>query len=228
MLFDIPSEHLVHFLNFNAYTEDMVFVAEVRKNDQINELRLQFVTTTEAEMRVQKLIRNGDIEKAELFAKQFGVDPEVVIEAKIIKIATKAECTSEDIDLLLSLLESIQSRSLRLQFCDSVTCQLPSDTRRVLSYAANMEIDLRDTVRCVNFVILFNIIKKCILQKATMNESILKNKNHFNELLRKFEVYMNVYKTFDHQHWTIFSECDPQTEILKFLRQVCISVNYIK
>lgn len=147
MMFDIPSEHLVHFLTFNGYTEDVVFVAEVRKNDQINELRLQFVITTEAEMRVQKLIRIGDIEKAELFAKQFGIDPEVVIEAKVVKIVTKTECSSEDIDLLLSLLDSIQNFSLKLQCCDSVTCQLPSDTRRVLSYAANMEIELRESVK---------------------------------------------------------------------------------
>lgn len=161
MFFDIPSDHCVHFLNFNAYTEDVVFVAKVLKKDQINELRLQFVTTTEAEMRVHKLIRQGDIEKAELFAKQFGVDPEVVIEAKIIKIATKTECSSQDIDLFLSLLDSIQSHSLRLQFCDSVTCQLPSDTRRVLSYAANIETYLRDTViNQVNFACFFSIFKK--------------------------------------------------------------------
>lgn len=153
MFFDIPSDHFVHFLDFDAYTEDVVFVAEVRKNDQINELRLQFVTTTEAEKRVYKLIKQGDIEKAELFAKQFGVDQEVVIEAKITKIATKTECSSEDIDLFLSLLDSIQSH-LRLQFCDCVTCQSPSDTRRVLSYAANIETDLRNTVRSVNYFFL--------------------------------------------------------------------------
>lgn len=122
-----------------GYSEEIVFVSEVYKNETLAELRLQIITTTDPKLRVQKLINQGQIDKAEMFAKQFNLDQDCIGEAKSFNIIKKNECTSEDIDELFRILDTINNEATKLQFCDSVVCKTAIDTRRVLSYAASTE-----------------------------------------------------------------------------------------
>lgn len=146
MVYDIPLTDPIHLINTKGITEEVLFLSEVRRNDFLSEIRLQYVTETDPELRVKKLIQKGLLDKAELFALTFNVSPEFVAKAKAEHIVEKLECTTEDIDELMKILETIINHSFRMHCCDVVVCKTASDTRRVLCHGAYMEIDVRDSV----------------------------------------------------------------------------------
>ncbi|XP_048519946.1 uncharacterized protein LOC109536795 isoform X3 [Dendroctonus ponderosae] len=198
-LYDIHLEHPVHPNSYmKEYAEEIAFVSEVYKNDTLVELRLQIITTTDPKLRVQKLISQGQIDKAEMFAKQFNLDQDCIGEAKAFNIITKNECTSEDIDELLAILDTIKNAATKIQFCDSVVCKTAIDTRRVLSYAASTE-----TTTSKNGANLHLWNTNCSVK------------------LHRFDTYMSIYKEYDQRQWSNFVECDLIGELKTFLKQGC-------
>ncbi|XP_066256741.1 kinetochore-associated protein 1 [Euwallacea similis] len=198
VIYNIQLEHPVHFLDANGYSEDVAFLTFVHKNNALSELRLQIISPTKPEMRVRKLIERGEFDKAEIFAKHFNVNQEIISEAKAINIVLKTECSTKDIDDLLKILDTLHNQCFKMQCLDGVKCKLPNDTKRILCYGASMEITVRDSI-------------------TNLHSSEFKGKIKFKNLLNRFYAYSKIYQEYDQCKWTYFSECDITDELLTFL-----------
>ncbi|XP_050299844.1 uncharacterized protein LOC126738517 isoform X2 [Anthonomus grandis grandis] len=199
-IYEIPLEDPIHLLNTKSFTEDIVFLTEIWKNKSLQEIRLQIVTKTDPESRIRKLIQKGLIDKAEVFAKIHNVNPEFLVQAKAENIVKDAQSTTQQIDMLLSILDSLDDVDLKMYYCEVVVCMTAADTRRVLSYAANLNIDVRDC-------------------KENENNRLLVKKRMFHAKLQLFDTFMQVYHQFDERKWQTFSMCNLINEVKDLLKQ---------
>lgn len=109
--------------------EDSMYVNQLGK-----ELRLQVISETVPEKRLEKLLKRQKFDEAEAFVKLFKLNPEVILMAKADIFVRKAVCDGNDVDAFLQLLDKINSDEFKYNSIINLTCERVEDLRRILTY----------------------------------------------------------------------------------------------
>lgn len=200
VIYSIPVEKPIHLMSMYNESEDVLFFKEVHKNHILSEIRLQVIVKADPEFRVKKLIERQLFDEAEIFAKNFNISPEIIAQAKAQHIINKILCTTQDVDDLLSILDTIDDHLFKLNCCCSVDCELGTDTKRVLCYGAFMDINIKDC-------------------NENRDNVLLKMKTYFNDKLHRFDTFMELYEEYDHLKWNDFINRDLIDEMKMFLQK---------
>lgn len=121
-------------IQLESSVEDVIFLSRICSEDSVSELRLQRVYEIQPELRLAKLIRKHRFQEAEKFAKMFNLDQIIILKAKAELILEKHSCTSDDIDNLIKILDSIDDDMFNLQCCLDVNCENLEDVKKILKY----------------------------------------------------------------------------------------------
>ncbi|CAH1127816.1 unnamed protein product [Ceutorhynchus assimilis] len=198
--FDIALSDKTNLVNTHGFSLEIPLLTEIYKNGNLAEVRLQCIVQTDPELRVKKLIEKGLIDRAEIFAQTFNVDPQFIAKAKAEHIVAQCEATTEQIEEFLRILENVDDQLFKMSCYNSVTCKTSSDTRKILCQGALMDIEVRDS--------------------SENNDNVLLSaKRRFNKNLHKFDTFMQVYKEYDQRKWNYFIDCELIDEVKMFLKQ---------
>lgn len=138
-IFSVKIYHPVTLINLDNTSDDILFLTQVIKDDCISELRIQSVYETDPELRLKRLIKREKFEEAEALAKMFNINPMIIMKAKAELLVGKAECTSQDINDLIKLLDDINEDCFSLFCCSNVDCGSLEDVRKVLEYGTKVD-----------------------------------------------------------------------------------------
>ncbi|KAG5873673.1 hypothetical protein JTB14_013339 [Gonioctena quinquepunctata] len=189
-IFSLKILYPVHLIQVNSTTDDLLFISKVTSNDAIVELRLQSVYETEPELRLTRLIRRQRFEEAEKFAKTYNINPSVILKAKAELLVDKLECSPQDVNHLIKLMDTIDDANFNLQCCARVDCSRFEDIRKILTYGT----------------------------KIPVKNDVANEKRVLADLLFRFDTYMAISENKDIQSWYNFSRCNLIDELKVFLK----------
>ncbi|CAG9812993.1 unnamed protein product [Phaedon cochleariae] len=190
-VFSLRISHPVNLVQMLSSTEDLIFVSKVFKEGKITELRLQSVYETQPELKLAKLIKRHRFEEAEQFAKTFNINPVIILKAKAQLIVDKAECSSEDINNLIKLMDSINDEYFNLECCSNVDCSNFEDVKKILIYGSGI---------------------------SPKNRNMTDNQMVLTDSLFRFDTYRALSDEDDIQAWYRFHTCDLIEELKMYLR----------
>ncbi|XP_076262126.1 kinetochore component rough deal [Rhynchophorus ferrugineus] len=198
-IYSIELDHPIHLVQMQNSNEEVLFFSEIIKNTFIDEIRLQYIYEADPELRIKRLIQKQLFDEAERFAKTYNIDMGIILEAKAQHIVNKLSCKTSDIDELFNIFSQIDDHLFKLNCCDIIECELGYDARRILYYAAFMDIDVRDS-------------------NKNKDNPVLHMKTLFNRKLHRFDTYIQVYENYRYQKWNYFMQCDLIDEVKTFLK----------
>ncbi|KAJ3224738.1 Kinetochore-associated protein 1 [Clydaea vesicula] len=152
-------------------------------------IAVQFLCESKPFVKFQNLVQAKKYEDAKRIALEFGLDTQIVEEARLNEVL-KNEKSHHDDEYLINLLKEIKNISFSINFCLSIQCDSQNSTYRFLEYALNtvkttgLEYsDLRTVV--VKTIKKFGtfILLHC---NKTMNELVLKDENFDANEWQKF------------------------------------------
>lgn len=137
-IFSLKVSNSIILIQPEQTTDDVIFISKICPENSVMELRIQRVYETQPVLRLTKLIRKQQFQEAEIFAKQFNINPLIIQKAKAELIVVKTECTSEDVVNLIRLLDAINEDVFNLQCCSGVDCGNLEDVRTILTYGVKI------------------------------------------------------------------------------------------
>ncbi|XP_030761247.1 uncharacterized protein LOC115886295 [Sitophilus oryzae] len=198
-IYSIPVMNPICLTQMDSSKEEALFFSKIFKNNCLEEIRLQCIYEADPELKLKRLLQKAKFEEAELFAEKYNISMEIVAQARAQHIVNKLSCKTSDIDQLFDIFTNISDQQFIMNCCDIVECEAGDDARRVIYYAAFMEIDVRDS-------------------NQNKDNPLLHNKILFNRRLHLFDTYMLIYHSYNHQKWNHFMQCDLLDELVRFLK----------
>ncbi|XP_023312485.1 kinetochore-associated protein 1-like [Anoplophora glabripennis] len=197
VIFSLKISNPVHLIQLENVSDETLILSKICNGDGlISELRVQCVYETEPELRLTRLLRKQRFDEAEKFAEKHHLGSMLILKARAQVIIDKTVCTSDDVNRLIEILESIDDDHFKLQCCSNVECNSYEDLRKILNYGS-------------------------MIVPKTHHE----NKEQISIMLRvvmdtlfKFDTYMAVYSHYDLQTWSRFLTCDLIDELKMYLK----------
>ncbi|KAJ8978820.1 hypothetical protein NQ317_018911 [Molorchus minor] len=186
VVFSLKLSHPIHIIQLENASYETLIISKIFNNGVITELRAQCVCETEPELRLARLIKKQRFEEAEKFAKTFNMDPGVISKARAQIYVDKTDITSEDTEILISILETVDDDLFKLQCCSNVECYNSEDARRILTYGSKIMPKGQGSNK----------------ENAMLLQSLIVN------TLFKFDTYMAVHSSYDSETWCRFVNSD--------------------
>lgn len=138
-IFSLKMLHPVHLIQLENASDETLTLSKICNNEGlVTELRVQCVYETQPQLRLARLIRKQRFDEAEKFAEMFHIDPMIVLKARAQLIVDKTVCTSEDVNRLIEIFQSIDDDYFKLNCCSNVECNNYEDMRKILNYGSTI------------------------------------------------------------------------------------------
>ncbi|RZC32599.1 uncharacterized protein BDFB_000923 [Asbolus verrucosus] len=139
-IFSLKISTEVHLITPECINDEILYISKISHDNSVNELRFHIVYETEPEQRLLRLLRKHKYEEAEKFAIFFHLDLAIINKARAQAIIDKSVCESDDINVLINLLNMIDDDEFKLQCCLDVEsfCSKFDDVRRILNYGCSL------------------------------------------------------------------------------------------
>ncbi|XP_023312751.1 kinetochore-associated protein 1-like, partial [Anoplophora glabripennis] len=137
VIFSLKISNPVHLIQLENVSDETLILSKICNGDGlISELRVQCVYETEPELRLTRLLRKQRFDEAEKFAEKHHLGSMLILKARAQVIIDKTVCTSDDVNRLIEILESIDDDHFKLQCCSNVECNSYEDLRKILNYGS--------------------------------------------------------------------------------------------
>lgn len=174
VIFSIKVNGQIFLINPENAHDEYMYITQMINGT--GELRFQKITETVPQKRLERLLRKANFEEAEKFALEYNLDMEQIKKAKAQAILDKTICSENDIQELISILDTIADTCFKLQSVIDVSSESYVGVRSILNYGCNISIPEDEVLIFVciffkvltNFFIFFrNIIQKLVLYIIT-------------------------------------------------------------
>ncbi|XP_012278526.1 kinetochore-associated protein 1 [Orussus abietinus] len=160
--FEVPVSRKTYLVNLIGCSTDDIIFLEGTCNDaqQVETIRIKTIGASLPEDRLGRLIRRGKYDEAEVFAKKFNLNMDVIYRLKATSLLNQlnpwsTNNESHKLDIIISTLDKIVDVTFIFECCNNVLCSDYEQTRKLLLYARDRlthHLQISESEECSNYL----------------------------------------------------------------------------